>query len=289
LDSSANEEIKPEHFEHVFQLIDESGDGRVDLSEFLKVFEVFELYMYEESKSLLFKEKKMPTVSELQKVSHKDKIKTLIESVQYEFIVNILSVLNILMLTIRESVSDSDTAFIEFWAWIQIGINLAFLLELLVEMYAFGVSATYSHSFRAASETLSQVFNLFGIIYFFNSNVTDITFISALKSFELVIFVRLTRILSLLYELKTFRIIIETIKNLLGPFYTLLLVQFTIFYMFALTGILWFGGRITSTSMDLKVDTAYASTYFFNNFNDLGNGFITLFSLMVVNNWHFVS
>ena len=41
--------------------------------------------------------------------------------------------------------------------------------------------------------------------------------------------------------------------------------------------------------MAIKVDTAYANDYFLNNFNDLGNGFVTLFALMVVNNWDEVS
>jgi len=100
---------------------------------------------------------------------------------------------------------------------------MIFLIELLVEVYAFGIK-TYKHSFRATSETLAQIFNIAGIIYFLTSEPQDLTYISALKSFELVIFIRLTRILSLLYEMKTFRVIIETIKNLLGPFYTLLLV-----------------------------------------------------------------
>lgn len=89
----------------------------------------------------------------------------------------------------------------------------------------------------------------------------------------------------MLYEIKTFRVIIETIKNLLGPFYTLLLVQFTIYYVFAMTGILWFGGKVRRDSIELSADTTFAENYYLNNFNDLGNGFVTLFSLMVVNNW----
>jgi hypothetical protein len=216
-------------------------------------------------------------------------LKKLLESVQYEFIVNCLSVVNILALTAREQVDDSDTVFIVLWVWFQIGVNSAFLVELFIEWYAFGIAATYSHSFRATSETFAQIFNFSAIYYFAISDVTDLTFISCLKAFELVIFVRLLRIMSLLYEVKTFRIIIETIKNLLGPFYTLLLVQFNIFYVFGITGILWFGGRVRSDTESLIVDTSYASTYFLNNFNDLGNAFVTLFSLMVVNNWQFVS
>jgi Ca2+-binding EF-hand superfamily protein len=103
LDSgNKSEKVKPEHFEHVFTLIDESGDNQVSLEEFLKVFEVFELYKYEEGKSLIFEEKKMPSLSELSTATPKENIRRTIESVQYEFIVNALSVANILALTIRE-------------------------------------------------------------------------------------------------------------------------------------------------------------------------------------------
>lgn len=115
--------------------------------------------------------------------------------------------------------------------------------ELIVELFAFGLGA-YSHSFRATSETFAQIFNFSAIIFYFNATTNGLELLASFKAFELVIFIRLTRILSLLYELKTFRIIIETIKNLLGPFYTLLLVQFTIFYVFGMTGILWLGGRV---------------------------------------------
>lgn len=147
--------VSPEHFEHMYTLIDESGDGKIHLDEFIKIFEVFELYKYETGKKSLFTDSGKSVTSELSIKTLQDKAKTLIESVQYEFIVNLISVANILALTIREAVPDEDTAFIEFWCWAQIIINLGFLCELIFEMYAFGIGATYSHSFRATSETLA--------------------------------------------------------------------------------------------------------------------------------------
>ena len=127
------------------------------------------------------------------------------------------------------------------------------------------------------------------MLFYFNNNIDNLDYSYAIKLFELVIFIRLLRLLTLLYEIQNFRIIIETIKNLLGPFYSLLLVQFTIFYVFGLVGMFWFGGRVTATTMAIQTDTEYSNNYFLNNFNDLGNGFVTLFALMVVNNWQDVS
>ena len=81
LDSSSKDRVKPEHFKHIFGLIDENGDGNIQLDEFLKIFEVFELYKYESGNSLIFQSKKMPNLSELSQASSKEKIKKTIESI----------------------------------------------------------------------------------------------------------------------------------------------------------------------------------------------------------------
>jgi hypothetical protein len=103
--------------------------------------------------------------------------------------------------------------------------------------------------------------------------------------FEIAIFIRLIRLLTLLYEIETFRKIIETIKNLLGPFYSIVCVQFTLFYAFGLLGMFIFGGKVRSNSPEITRDDSIPDNYALNNFNDLASSFVTLFTLMVVNNW----
>lgn len=61
---------------------------------------------------------------------------------------------------------------------------------------------------------------------------------------ELVIFVRMLKFLTLLYEITVMRIVIDTIKNLIAPLSYLTGVLLTIFYIFSLTGMLLFGGKI---------------------------------------------
>lgn len=135
-----------------------------------------------------------------------------------------LSIANLLAIMIRELNSAQDHFFVVAWVTSQIIINIFFFLELLAEWYAFGIAQSYKKSFRCTSETISQVIFIFALGYYVSHDLDDLDYNYSLKLFELVVFVRLLRVLSLLYEMQTFRIIIETIKNLLGPFYSLLLV-----------------------------------------------------------------
>ena len=60
--------------------------------------------------------------------------------------------------------------------------------------------------------------------------------------FELVIFVRSLKLLTLLYEIKVMRIIIETMRNMMMPLIYLMSVLYVIYYTFALLGMFMFGG-----------------------------------------------
>lgn len=93
------------------------------------------------------------------------------------------------------------------------------------------------------------------------------------------------KLLTLLYEIKTMRVIFETLKNLLGPLNNLIIVMLTIFYLFAQIGMYMFGGDITSDSPEIVHDSSIPDNYYLINFNDLVSSYITLFILIVVNNW----
>lgn len=56
-------------------------------------------------------------------------------------------------------------------------------------------------------------------------------------------------------------------------------------YLFGMLGTALFGGVIYRSQPLLDGTDFKAEDYFANNFNDLGSAFITLFELLVVNNW----
>lgn len=84
------------------------------------------------------------------------------------------------------------------------------------------------------------------------------------------------------------RVIFETLKNLLGPLNNLIMVMLTIFYVFAQIGSLLFGGKIREDSPEIVHDSSIPDNYFLMNFNDLMSSMVTLFALIVVNNWYVI-
>lgn len=110
-----------------------------------------------------------------------------------------------------------------------------------------GFFKSYQTNFRVTPETLCQSISIAAFVYFLNDKFDDNStknFNFIVKMLELVIFLRMFKLLTLLYEIKTMRIIIETMRNLIRPLTILGGVLFGIYYMFALLGMFMFGGKV---------------------------------------------
>jgi hypothetical protein len=76
------------------------------------------------------------------------------------------------------------------------------------------------------------------------------------------------------------------VAMLVPTFWQMFLVLFCVYYIFAIIGQYLFGGKIFTTNPVLQ-NTNFSSAGFWPlNFNDLPSGFVTLFALMIVNNWY---
>ena len=205
-------------------------------------------------------------------------------SPEYELVVHVIGICNLISIVIRQLDLHESISYIRTWMWIQIAVNNLFVFELLANYYVHGLIKAYSY-FKNWPETICQGLNIYAMILFFG-NYPDVNIYSmAAKVLELTIFIRASKMLTLLYEVKDFRIIIETMRNLLAPLLNLLGILMIIYYLFALVGMLLFGGKIRKGIPEIESDASIPTTYYLDNFNDLFSSFVTLFSLMVVNNW----
>ena len=59
---------------------------------------------------------------------------------------------------------------------------------------------------------------------------------------------------------------------------------YTVFYTYAFLGELLWGGKVTTRSAQVD-DPNVPNLYYLMNFNDFGASLVTLFHIMVVNNW----
>lgn len=69
------------------------------------------------------------------------------------------------------------------------------------------------------------------------------------------------------------------------PLMGIILVQLVIIYTFSTVGMFIFGGLVTKETLNIKLESSVPFRYYLLNFNDQASSFITLYSLMVVNNW----
>ena len=72
--------------------------------------------------------------------------------------------------------------------------------------------------------------------------------------------------------------------SFVGPFISMLMTLYLVFYTYSAIGELLFGGKITTVSVQVR-DPGIPALYYLVNFNDFGSSIITLFHIMVVNNW----
>lgn len=87
-------------------------------------------------------------------------------------------------------------------------------------------------------------------------------------------------------ELQRFHEISETYNQFSRPFGTMVLAIYTVFFVYAIVGMMLWNGVIT-TSEIAKYNGKVPILYYLMNFNDFGASLVTLFHLMCVNNWFY--
>ena len=77
----------------------------------------------------------------------------------------------------------------------------------------------------------------------------------------------------------------RTFARFSTPVAVMMLSLYTIYFVYAILGELLFGGKITTQSSQVYDPNIY-TLFYLMNFNDLGASYVTLFHIMIVNNWY---
>ena len=95
----------------------------------------------------------------------------------------------------------------------------------------------------------------------------------------------MSRLFYLFREFQQFEIIAATFENVSGPFFSMGLAMYVVYNFYAVIGQAWFGGKITMNSAQTE-DPSIPALYYLMNFNCFASSLITLFTIMVINNWY---
>lgn len=176
------------------------------------------------------------------------------------------------------------------WVCMAIVFNFYFFMEIVAYLAAFGPKWVIEKKKMFGFELCLQVL-AFIADYMFIADYFDETEYAYNKEMNAVVIVntvfmlRSFRLIGMLTEWEAFDKIMSTFTQISTPVLTMILSLYTIYYSFANLGGLLFGGGITTVSR--QVGNGFTPPlYYLMNFNDFGASLVTLFHIMIVNNWY---
>ena len=111
---------------------------------------------------------------------------------------NIFTIINLFSVIIQAKGSGSNVT--EKWIWVQIIVNAVLLLETLGDLYISGIIKAYRNHFRIWPETFCQILNIIANVRYWEHAGNRSEYNELVKLFEVIVFIRLLKLLTLLYE-----------------------------------------------------------------------------------------
>ena len=111
------------------------------------------------------------------------------------------------------------------------------------------------------------------------------------NNLQILIILRLSKILPFLEELEHFRFFIKAFNIMKVPFLNLVLTLYSFYFIYVVIGVEIFGGKINGSIFEEMItlnNGVIPKDYVWLSFNDFFSGLIVLFSVQICNNWQFI-
>jgi hypothetical protein len=163
--------------------------------------------------------------------------------------------------------------------WIVFVFSLFYTLSLSMKISQLGMERFWN---RHAIQHRFDFFNVYGLI------IVELLYMIAFRNKVMekaVLLLSLGRVLRLCKYIKPLQHLFFVIKRLLPTYTSICRLLMILFFIATSVGQLAFGGKIYNTN-PLLAGTSFAQSDFWTmNFNDCASGLVTLFVMMILNNW----
>ena len=168
--------------------------------------------------------------------------------------------------------------------WVLV-INVFFLVDIILQISVYGFIWVMKKKVEYILEAVIQIVACVCVIMYW-VNPTFVKATSTVDTLCILMLLRNLRIVHLLTEIKDFDLIIETFKKFASPMIHMLFTMYTVASFFCVLGMLVFRSGLTVPKMADLVGGDAPFLYYLENFNDFYSGMVTLFCVMIENNWN---
>ncbi|KAJ8045211.1 Two pore calcium channel protein 1 [Holothuria leucospilota] len=272
----------------IWKVLDKDEDNNIDKRAFMKTVDILNVTIIEKSRFVPLWEKYFPSMYNSKASQF---VINLIKHRFFGFFFDLLIVANAILIGFR----------IEYLEWFFLTI---FSVEIVLKLYALGLYCYFTN-----------LWNVFDFVVIVSAVILSIAAKAAgsnggieRRSLDIVLVLRVLRLVRIFNNFEKFQVIMKTLVNIgpsIVPFGGVIVV---IYYVYAIIGMEIFAGKITYYGYPSEEEMAtfnksllfcgnpklegsefYRDHYCNNNFNNILKAFITLFELMIVNQWHVVT
>ena len=274
--------------DRLFADLDTSGDGTLHRDEFERVCDVLQREAEMKKAGL--------SDDELPKAPWRVSLRGLVEAYHFELGVDALLLLNAVVIAFQTkdqllgreaSASGESGDKFGFLETIETVFALLYVLEASAKIAGLGLTQ-YASNYRNRFDGLVTVASVAAAAYVAYPNAYNNPVLV-----RYVVMLRLLRLIRLIVALPEFQIIGASFLNMLPAASRMFKVLFCVTFFFASVGSGLFAGAINADPAGkqlkaLEATDFYKQGYLPLNFNDYESGFVTLFCILVVNNWFVV-
>ena len=279
---AARPKMSQNYCESLWMVLDFDDNDYIDRKEFMRVVDIIDFKVTDLENNRTLAEKWIPSV--YNSPQSKFVIKC-VKHVVFRYVFDVIIFVNIFCIAFDWE--GGEWAFLVF-----------FSIEIIVKLYAFGAKAFFEKLWNIFDFTVVGAAILISSYEAIVHNP-----LGSGMALDILMVLRVVRIFRIFHSMPRFRLVINTIGHILPSMATYGGVILIFYYFFAIIGMECFSGkfRYTGYGNDVKIEDQYCGNYLLknttfyydhycsNNFNNILTSFVTLFDLMVVNQWHVIT
>ena len=266
----------------MFKLMNKNNSGTLDMDDFYSIYDAIDYDWRPDRKLKYYYEHCKYPFSLITGAIHK-----LVKSKAFDYTIYMMIISNGILLLIQTSLMETSTQKQTIYTpLLSMGFISVYTLEMILKMIGFGLRSYFNSPWN----WLDFVITILGIV--------SLTLTELHIPTSYIMILRPLRLLRLFKVKKRFRDVFGTFIILLPRLNAAMIILALIGYFFGVVGFELFGNyTLKDCCQDSTVapyynwesdNTTGIGFYFLNNFNTLPNAYVTLFELMVVNNWFII-
>ncbi|XP_054841352.1 two pore calcium channel protein 1-like isoform X2 [Eublepharis macularius] len=280
-------DISTSHRELLLRISDEEQKGLVDKKSFVRLADLLNIQV------ITMKLRSHPLAvwfPHLYNSASSLFIRSIVQHTGFVWLYDVIILVNAVFIAL-----DEKNPFISYAEWVFLSL---YIVEILLKLYTYEPRTFFARNqFWNWFDTFIIIAALIATVL--NTTLKSVSIYNSQQILDIVFILRVLRLIRIIDSIQRFRVIMNTLINIVPTMLTFGGLALVVYYIFAIVGMEIFHGKVQffagNTTIQhalycgnpsLKDSTFAHAKYCKNNFNDIVSSFIVLMELTVVNQWH---